>query len=306
MKTRSLRALGPRLVVALAVVALPLACAGQQQTPPSEPAPATTTAAPESESAPAAGTESAPAETSAPAGTATAAPPQESLLSLCNKMCDAVAPKCTKTQLESCRVTCKNYEDSPPACDPAVRAALECARQDRDFLFCSNVVPEICGKKFKAVGVCMALGEAPTEEVKKEIPDGWERFEGKGFSIVIPKGAQEKSANGALIWGVDGPNGAHYEVKKQPSVPAPKLDNKYFLKLSRTLFGRCADKMKLHSIVEKPDETSIQFKVTCPENTEQVGRMHIVGPDLYILDLTFPSGTKPEIDAFVYSLKAKK
>jgi hypothetical protein len=228
------------------------------------------------------------------------------LLALCNKMCDAVAPKCTKQQLEGCRVTCKNYEDSPPACDPAVRAALECARQDRDFLFCSNVVPEICGKKFKAVGVCMAHGEAPAEEVKQEIPNGWERFEAGSFSVVVPKGAQSKSEGGATIWSVDGPNGARYAVKKQPAVLGAKLDNKYFLKLSRTLFGRCADKMKLHSIVEKPEETSIQLKVSCPEKTEQVGRMHVVGSDLYVLTLTYPTGQTPEIDAFVYSLRTKK
>lgn len=294
-------------LAALGCALFALGCSGPQAQPakPAEPAPApATTAANEPLPAESAEPKAAP-ET--PAGAdAGAAPPQESLLSLCNKMCDAVAPKCTKTQLESCRVTCKNYEDSPPACDPAVRAALECARQDRDFLFCSNVVPEVCGKKFKAVGVCMALGEAPTEQVKKEIPDGWERLEGKGFSIVIPKGAQTKSEGGADIWSADGPNGARYEVKKQPAVLEKKLDNRYFLKLSRTLFGRCADKMKLHSIVEKPEETSIQFKVTCPEKTEQVGRMHVIGSDLYVLTLTFPSGSTPEIDAFVYSLKTKK
>ncbi|HEY3498646.1 MAG TPA: hypothetical protein VGK73_28340 [Polyangiaceae bacterium] len=303
MKTRSFRGFGPRLACAAVLAALALACSGQQ-TQPNEPAAAAPAVAAEPESG--ARAEPAPAESAAPADAAPPAPPQESLLSLCNKMCDAVAPKCTKTQLESCRVTCKNYEDSPPACDPVVRSALECARQDRDFLFCSNVVPEVCGKKFKAVGVCMALGEAPTEQVKKEIPDGWERFEAKSFSIVIPKGVQQKSAAGAEIWATDGPNGAHYEVKKQAAVVDRKLDNKYFLKLSRTLFGRCADKMKLHSIVEKPDETSIQFKVTCPEKTEQVGRMHVVGSDLYVLNLTYPTGGTPEIDAFVYSLKAKK
>jgi hypothetical protein len=280
---------------------LTFACSGQQAKPSEPPAAASAAPAPSSEPAPPA---PEPAASAAPAEAAP--PPKESVVSLCNKMCDAVAPKCTKTQLAACRVTCENYEDTPPACDQTVRGALECARQDRDFLFCSNVIPITCAKQFKAVGTCMALGEAPVEQTRKEIPDGWERFEAKGFSIVLPKGAQATTEGGVEKWSVAAGDGARYEVKRQPAVLDKKLDNKYFLKLSRTLFGRCADKMKLHSIVEKPEETSIQFKVTCPEKTEQVGRMHVVGADLYVLTLTYPSGTTAEIDAFVYSLKTKK
>ena len=280
-----------------------LACSGQQAQP-NEPAgsPPAASAAPADTAASA---EPAPTASEAAAAPVASAPPPESLVSLCNKMCDAVAPKCTKDQLEGCRVSCKSFADAPDTCDPSIRTALDCARQDRDFLFCSNVVPITCAKQFKAVTSCIATGEAPVEQVKKEIPDGWERFEAKGFSLLMPKGVQAHPEGGVEKWSVE-VNGARYEVKRQAATLDKKLDNKYFLKLSRTLFGRCADKMKLHSIVEKPEETSIQFKVTCPENTEQVGRMHVVGSDLYVLTLTFPSGTKPEIDPFVYNLKTKK
>ena len=62
-----------------------------------------------------------------------------------------------------------------------------------------------------------------------------------------------------------------------------------------------------HAIVEKPTETSIQFKTSCPEKTEQLGRMHVIGSSLYILTLKFPTGTSGvEIDPFVYSFEARK
>ena len=291
------------------VAAAPAACS-TQQTPANEPAaPAAT--APETAAASASEPEATPAtaeSAAAPAPAAAAAPP-ESLFALCNKMCDAVAPKCTALQLEGCRSTCKNYDAAPEACDGTVRTALECARSDRDFLFCSNVIPLNCAKQFKNVGVCVATGVPPVEAVKKSIPDGWERFEAKdpGFSVVMPKGVTEKTEAGIRKWSVDGPNGANYEVALHPAPPEKKFDNKAFLRISRNLWGRCSDKMKLHAIVEKPTETSIQFKTSCPEKTEQLGRMHVIGSSLYILTLKFPTGTSGvEIDPFVYSFEARK
>jgi hypothetical protein len=223
-------------------------------------------------------------------------------------MCDAVAPKCTALQLEGCRSTCKNYEAAPEACDATVRTALECARSDRDFLFCSNVIPLNCAKQFKNVGACVATGVPPVEQVKKGIPDGWERFEAKdaGFSVVMPKGVSEKTEAGIRRFSVDAANGANYEVALHPAPPEKKFDNKAFLRISRSLFGRCADKMKLHAIVEKPTETSIQFKTSCPEKTEQVGRMHVIGSSLYVLTLKFPTGASVEVDPFVYSFENRK
>jgi hypothetical protein len=286
-------------------VLLALLGCSSKQTPPAGGAPAPAhggdaTAAPES-------TEDA--ATAAPeASAAPPAPPQESLLALCNKMCDAVAPKCTKMQLEGCRVTCKNYEDTEEACDPVARKALECARADKDFLFCSNVVPINCAKEFKAVGVCAATGVAPVEESKQAMPDGWARFEAKdaGFSVVMPKGVTASTDGEVTKWAVTAPTGASYEVTLRAAPPDKKIDNRYFLKRSRELFGRCADKMKLHAIIEKEGHTSIQFKVVCPEKTQQLGTMHVVGGSkLYTLLLTFPEGAKVDIDPFVYSFEKR-
>jgi hypothetical protein len=282
------------------------ACSSRQQ-PPAEGA-----AEPAQDSVPAADTP-APASadsTPAPAPDASASPapvPQESLLALCNKMCDAVAPKCNETQLATCRVTCKNYEDMQDACDPVARKALECARADKDFLFCTNVVPISCAKDFKAIAVCSATGVAPVEETKQAMPEGWARFEAKdaGFSAVMPKGVVASADGDVKKWAVTAPTGASYEVTLRAAPTDKKIDNRYFLKRSRELFGRCADKMKLHAIIEKEGHTSIQFKVVCPEKTQQLGTMHVVGSKLYVMLLTFPEGAKVDIDPFVYSFEKR-
>jgi hypothetical protein len=293
------RLLWPTLVVCLA-------CSSRQQ-PPAEgtPTPAPETA-PVTETPAPASAEPAPAP--APEASASPAPaPLEPLLSLCNKMCDAVAPKCTKLQLESCRVTCKNYEDTAAACDPVARKALECARADKDFLFCTNVIPLNCAKDFKAVGVCSATGVAPVEEVRQAMPDGWARFEAKdaGFSVVMPKCVVASAEGDVKKWAVTAATGANYEVTLRAAPTEKKVDNRYFLKRSRELFGRCADKMKLHAIIEKEGHTSIQFKVVCPEKTQQLGTMHVVGSKLYVMLLTFPEGAKVDIDPFVYSFEKR-
>jgi len=285
---------------------LVLACSGQQSPPPAEPASTGGESSPApAENAPAAGDAAAtPTDaTTAPAAT----PPAESLLALCNKMCDAVAPKCTKDQLESCRITCKNYEDQNEACDGVTRKALECARADRDFLFCTNVIPINCAKEFKAVGVCAATGVAPVEVSKQAMPDGWARFEAKdaGFSAVMPKGVQATTEAGVKKWSVSAPTGASYEVTLRPAPPDKKIDNRYFLKRSRELFDRCADKMKLHALIEKEGHTSIQFKVVCPEKTQQLGTMHVVGSNLYLLHMKFPEGATVDVDPFVYSFEKR-
>jgi hypothetical protein len=292
-----------RLISPVLVV---LACSSPQ-TPPADtaPAPADSAAPAPDATAPAAtdGASPAPEASAAPA-----APPQESLLGLCNKMCDAVAPKCTKTQLETCRVTCKNYEGMQEACDPVTRKALECARADKDFLFCTNVVPINCAKEFKAVGVCSATGVAPVEVSKQAMPDGWARFEAKdaGFSVVMPKGVKESAEGDVKKWAVTAPTGATYEVTLRAAPPDKKIDNRYFLKRSRELFDRCADKMKLHAIIEKEGHTSIQFKVVCPEKTQLLGTMHVVGgTKLYTLKLTFPEGATVDVDPFVYSFEKR-
>jgi hypothetical protein len=283
-----------------------VACSSRQTPPPEGSAPPAESSAPAAE-APAPDVADGAASAEPAASTAPPAAPAESLFALCNKMCDAVAPKCTKTQLETCRVTCKNYEDMQDACEPITRKALECARADKDFLFCTNVVPINCAKEFKAVGVCSATGVAPVEESKQAMPDGWARFEAKdaGFSAVMPKGVTASAEGEVKKWAATAATGASYEVTLRAAPPDKKIDNRYFLKRSRELFGRCADKMKLHAIIEKEGHTSIQFKVVCPEKTQMLGTIHVVGSKLYTLLLTFPEGAKVDVDPFVYSFEKR-
>src|SRR5690606_22248702 len=187
-----------------------------------------------------------------------AAPPQEPLASLCNKMCDAVAPKCTPLQVKGCRSTCDSYETHPAACDGVVRTALECARADKDFLFCANVVPDSCAKEFKAINVCNETGKPPEGATAKGMPAGWERFKGPGFSVVVPKGMKSSNRDGIKAWSVKAANGITYEVAVHAPPEGAKLDNRAFLRAGNRLFGKCSPKLKLHALVEKPGHTSIQ------------------------------------------------
>ncbi len=230
-------------------------------------------------------------------------PPKESLSGLCNKMCDAVAPKCTPLQLKGCRSTCDNYETHPKACDSVVRSALECARADKDFLFCANVVPDSCAKEFKAINTCKETGKPPADTMAKGLPEGWERFRGPGFSVVVPKGMKPTEEDGIRKWRVKSKNGVLYEVAVRPPPKAQKLDNRAFLRAGNEVFGKCAPKLKLHALVEKPGHTSIQFQTTCPDGTRQLGRMHVVGSKMFVLTAYPGSADASETDAFVYSFE---
>lgn len=230
-----------------------------------------------------------------------AAPPPEPLSQLCNKMCDAVAPKCTPLQLKGCRSTCDNYETHPPACDGVVRTALECARADKDFLFCANVVPDSCAKQFKAINTCKETGKPPEDATASGMPAGWERYHGKGFSVVVPKGMKP---DGDKKWSVKAPSGVVYEVAVHPA-PTGKLNNRTFLLAGNKLFGKCSPKLKLHALVEKPGNTSIQYNTSCPDGTNQVGRMHVVGSEMYVLTAYLGTSQSGETDPFVYSFDTK-
>lgn len=253
----------------------------------SEPA-ETTEPAPQSEAA--APTEEAPAEPT---------PPAEPLSQLCNKMCDAVAPKCTQMQLKGCRSTCDNYDAHPAACDGVVRDALECARADKDFLFCANVVPDSCAKQFKAINTCAETGKPPESATASDMPAGWERYKADGFSVVVPVGMKPA---GQGKWSVTAPDGVVYEVALHPA-PEGKLNNRTFLLAGNKIFGACAPKLKLHAIVEKPDHTSIQYKTTCPDGNQQLGRMHVVGSKMYVLTAYLGTTTSAQTDPFVYSFE---
>jgi hypothetical protein len=236
------------------------------------------------------------------AGAAPPPPPQESLFELCNKMCDDVAPKCTPMQLKGCKSTCESYEAHPDACDGVVRTALECARADKDFLFCANVVPDSCAKEYKNIQVCADTGKPPADAVAKGPPEGWERFKGGGFSVVVPKGMKAKNEGGVKKWVVS-QGDASYEVSVHEAPKDAKLTNRSFLKVMGELFPKCAPKMKLHALVEREQDTSIQYHGVCPDGKGRKGRLHVVGGEMYVLLVEFQSGNEPEVDAFVYSFE---
>jgi len=295
-----------KLALSVVGVAFAVACA----TPPADsPSPTEEPASPETESGqastePAGTSEPAPdSEAAPPAGETPAepTPPAEPLSQLCNKMCDAVAPKCTPMQLKGCRSTCDNYDAHPAACDGVVRGALECARADKDFLFCANVVPDSCAKQFKAINTCAETGKPPDSATASGMPAGWERYAGDGFSVVVPAGMRSA---GQGKWSVKAPDGVVYEVALHPA-PEGKLNNRTFLLAGNKIFGACAPKLKLHAIVEKPDHTSIQYKTTCPDGNQQLGRMHVVGSKMYVLTAYLGTKTSAETDAFVYSFETK-
>lgn len=297
----------PKLAYSVIGAAMALACSAQ--TPPADsPSPTEEPAATDTDS----GETSAELEaTSEPAGehettpptdeasSEPPPPPAEPLSQLCNKMCDAVAPKCTPMQLKGCRSTCDNYDAHPAACDGVVRTALECARADKDFLFCANVVPDSCAKQFKAINTCAETGKPPDSATASGMPAGWERYKGDGFSVVVPAGMKPA---GTGKWSVTAPDGVVYEVALHPP-PQGKLNNRSFLLAGNKIFGPCAPKLKLHAIVEKPDHTSIQYNTVCPDGNQQLGRMHVVGSKMYVLTAYLGTKTSAETDAFVYSFE---
>jgi hypothetical protein len=185
-----------------------------------------------------------------------------------------------------------------------VRTALECARADKDFLFCANVVPDSCAKEFKALNTCKETGAPPADAVRKGMPAGWERFKGNGFSVIVPKGMQATTDQGIKKWSVKGANGVTYEVALRPPPPGAKLNNRSFLRAGNKVFGKCAPKLKLHALVEKPGHTSIQFNTACPDGSKQVGRMHVVGSQMYVLTAYLGASADAETDAFVYSFES--
>lgn len=298
-----------RSVRGLCVAACLAACSSQTPpatTPEPEPAPEPQTPAEQPELGEAAEPSEGEQQPAAPSEEegSEETPPKEPLASLCNKMCDAVAPKCTPLQLKGCRSTCDGYEAHPPACDGVVRTALECARADKDFLFCANVVPDSCAKEFKAINICNETGAPPKDAQAQGMPDGWERYKGPGFSVIVPKGMKAETRDGIKTWRVKAPSGVVYEVALHRP-PTGKLDNRAFLRAGNAIFGKCSPKLKLHALVEKPGHTSIQYNTTCPDGQQQLGRMHVIGDNMYILTAYLGSGgSTAETDAFVYSFES--
>lgn len=308
--TRREMSLGKKAVVLLGagVVA---ACGGREK-PAAEPSPAAP--APEASAAPVAAPASpeaapAPAATesasAAPAPVA-AAPP---ISSLCEKMCSAQRSKCSAEKVEACKQNyCSRYGGAPEACEPIVRAALACTEHNPEFSVCSNVISEGCAKPFRAAEKCIATGVAPADVAPpKEIPDGWARFDAPdaGFSVALPPGVETKTEGGLKTWTAKSGE-ASYEITLGPPPPEKKFDQKAFVRIGTKMLGKCAPKMKLFALVEKPESTLIHFRTVCPDKTQERGEIFVQGNDYFVLTARWGSGPNPDADAFAFSFVRKK
>ncbi len=288
-----------------------VACAGQQAEPQAAPAPAATAPvtsatseapAPSASEAPAAGASSSAPEAKAP-------PPPPPISELCEKMCDAQRAKCSAEKVEACKQNyCSRYGGAPDVCEPAVRAALGCTRSNPEFSVCSNVISEGCAKPFRAAEKCIATGVPPADLAPpKEIPDGWTRYESAegGFSVALPPKVETKSEGGVKIWSAkDG--AASYEITLGPPPAEKKFDQKAFVRIATKLLGKCAPKMKLFALVEKPESTLIHFRTVCPDKTQECGELFVQGNDYFVLRARWGEGPNPNADAFAFTFVRKK
>lgn len=304
--SRSVSVCGAARSAALVTAALVFAACGGQKPAESAEAPATTSetppTAPSSEE-PATEASAAPATSVAPA----AAPPPVGVL--CEKMCDAQAPKCSAEQVKGCRHNyCSRYSGAPDVCEPSARAALECAQSQPDFLLCSNVVPESCAKRFFAVEKCLSTGQAPPPEAEgPKTPDGWARYESSdaAFSVLMPKAVEAKTEGGVKSWSSKSGE-VTYSITLQAPPPEKKFDQKAFLRIATKMLGRCGDKMKLFAIVEKPDRSMIQYKTVCPDKSQERGMLYVQGQDYFVIRAKWNDAPNPDADTFAYSFTRKK
>ena len=300
---RTKRSFGRALALASVVVCS--ACGGPK------PAESATSPSPAGEPVPeAAPGDAAPEASAAPAEktTAPAAPPQPVGV-LCEKMCEAQAPKCTAEQVKGCRHNyCSRYAGAPDACEPSARAALECAQSQPDFLLCSNVVPESCAKRFFAIEKCLSTGVAPPPDKEgPTIPDGWVRFEANdaAFSVLMPKGVEAKTEGAVRSWTAKSGD-VTYSVTLQTPPAEKKFDQKAFLRVATKLLGRCADKMKLFAIVEKEDRSMIQYKTVCADKSQERGMLYVQGQDYFVIRARWNEAPNPDADTFAFSFVRKK
>ncbi len=233
-----------------------------------------------------------------------AAPPAPSIHDVCFAMCDKVKAKCPKNAFEACQVNCGKYESPTEGCEDVVRTALACARDAAD-LVCANVAPESCAKPFRRISACnsgqkLSEAAAPTTA----LPPGFALYENaaEGLRAPMPDGA--KPGEGNVVASVRHPDGALYSIRKLPR-PEGKLNEKVFLKLGMSLFGRCSDKMKMGGMVDKPGRTSIHYTTKCPDGSEEAGLFWATERALYVASAKGPAGKLGPTDAFVYGFEVK-
>jgi hypothetical protein len=225
-------------------------------------------------------------------------------------MCDAQKAKCSAEKVEACKQNyCSRYGGAPDQCEPAVRAALACTQNNPEFSVCSNVISEGCAKPFRAAEKCIATG-VPPEELgpPKEMPDGWARYESKDarFSVALPPNVETRSEGGLKIWSAKAGN-ATYEITLGPPPPdVKKFDQKAFVRLGTKMLGKCAPKMKLFAMVEKPESTLIHYRTVCPDKSQLRGEIFVQGNDYFVLKASWGEGPNPDADAFAFTFVRTK
>jgi hypothetical protein len=224
-------------------------------------------------------------------------------------MCDAQAAKCTADKVKACKQNyCSRYGGAPEVCEPVVRMALACTASNPEFSVCSNVISESCAKPFRGAEKCIATGVAPTDlGPAKEMPDGWARFESPeaGFSVAMPPGVETKTEGGLKTWSAKSGN-ATYEVTLGPPPAEKKFDQKAWVRIATKLLEKCAPKMKLFALVEKPESTLIHYRTVCPDKTQQRGELFVRGNDYFVLRARWGEGPNPDADAFAFTFVSKK
>jgi hypothetical protein len=294
---------------ALVVAGIWLVACGPKAEPAknAEPEPAGPTAAAAASEAPPPVPEAKPAEVS-PAPSAPVAetkPPVASIHDVCFEMCDKVKAKCPKSAFEACRVNCSKYESPGEGCDDVARGALACARDAAD-LVCANVAPESCAKPFRQLSACSS-GQKPMAEaapVAAGLPPGFSVFESSQDGVLAPMPQGAATGENGVLATAKHADGAVYAIRKLPR-PEGKLNEKIFLKIAMSLFGRCSDKMKMQGMVDKPGRTSINYTTKCPDGSEERGLFWATNKALFVASVKGEGGKLGPTDAFLYGFEAK-
>jgi hypothetical protein len=288
----------------LALIAA-MGCGSKQPAaePAAAPAEAAATAEPASAESPPSSSESA-AKAETPSASEAVHGPEGGLHQQCDKVCQKVAAKCSKTVAENCEINCEKYDKTPKSCEPYAREALSCFEQAKD-LPCANMAPESCAKPFKTLTDCQRAPDTfqVKAEEKKKLPEGWGIYDEGSFSVPVPGGMTKASVEKETVWTAT-QGKVKYTVRKLPPL-AEKLTPKNQLRFANEWLKPCSLKMKLHGHVEKGDRSTLHYDVGCKDGTERHGMVHVTPSALYIVGIDGPAGEKFEMETFVYGFVLK-
>jgi hypothetical protein len=267
-----------------------------------------------SEEAPAA-SEPGPAEPAASVGPeentespsaseAVSGPPAAGLRTQCEKVCQKVAAKCSKTIAENCEINCEKYDKTPKSCESYAREALSCAETAKD-LPCANMAPESCAKQYRTVTECQRAPESfqVKAEEKKKLPEGWGIYDEGAFSVPTPGGVTKSSVGQETVWTASAGK-VRYTVRKLPAL-TEKLTPKSQQRLANQWLKPCTLKLKLHGHVEKADRSTLHYDSACKDGGERHGMVYVTSSALYIVGVEAPAGEKAEMETFVYGFALK-